>query len=89
MRLLLVEDDEMIAAAMQDGLRQSGYTVDWARDGREAELAHQPVRARGVDARHPPRERRKRRDRQHARCEEQPHRVGHAFPTILGRASDT
>jgi two-component system response regulator QseB len=39
MRLLLVEDDEMIAAAMQDGLRQSGYTVDWARDGREAELA--------------------------------------------------
>jgi DNA-binding response OmpR family regulator len=29
----------MIAAAMQDGLRQSGYTVDWARDGREAELA--------------------------------------------------
>jgi two-component system response regulator QseB len=39
MRLLLVEDDEMIAAAMQDGLRQSGYTVDWARDGREAEVA--------------------------------------------------
>ena len=39
MRLLLVEDDEMIAAAMQDGLRQAGYTVDWARDGREAELA--------------------------------------------------
>ncbi len=39
MRLLLVEDDEMIAAAMQDGLRQSGYTVDRARDGREAELA--------------------------------------------------
>jgi two-component system, OmpR family, response regulator len=38
MRLLLVEDDEMIAAAMQDGLRQAGYTVDWARDGREAEL---------------------------------------------------
>ncbi len=39
MRLLLVEDDEMIAAAMQDGLRQGGYSVDWARDGREAELA--------------------------------------------------
>ena len=39
MRLLLVEDDEMIAVAMQDGLRQAGYTVDWARDGREAELA--------------------------------------------------
>jgi two-component system, OmpR family, response regulator QseB len=39
MRLLLIEDDEMIAAAMQDGLRQGGYGVDWARDGREAELA--------------------------------------------------
>jgi two-component system response regulator QseB len=38
MRVLLVEDDEMIAAAMQDGLRQAGYTVDWAHDGREAEL---------------------------------------------------
>lgn len=39
MRLLLVEDDAMIGAAARDGLRQDGFTVDWARDGREAELA--------------------------------------------------
>ena len=39
MRLLLVEDDPMIGAAAQQGLRQEGHTVDWARDGREAELA--------------------------------------------------
>lgn len=39
MRLLLVEDDDMIAAGMGDGLRRAGYTVDWARDGVEAELA--------------------------------------------------
>jgi two-component system response regulator QseB len=39
MRLLLVEDDEMIAAGMSEGLRRAGYTVDQARDGREAELA--------------------------------------------------
>lgn len=39
MRLLLVEDDPMIGAGVQQGLRQEGYAVDWARDGREAELA--------------------------------------------------
>ena len=39
MRLLLVEDDSMIGAAAQQGLRQEGHTVDWVRDGREAELA--------------------------------------------------
>ena len=39
MRLLLVEDDPMIGAAAQQGLRQEGHTVDWTRDGREAELA--------------------------------------------------
>ena len=39
MRLLLVEDDSMIGAAAQQGLRAEGHTVDWARDGREAELA--------------------------------------------------
>ena len=38
MRLLLVEDDSMIGAAAQQGLRQEGHTVDWVRDGREAEL---------------------------------------------------
>ena len=39
MRLLLVEDDSMIGAAAQQGLRQDGHAVDWVRDGREAELA--------------------------------------------------
>ena len=39
MRLLLVEDDSMIGAAAQQGLRQEGHTVDWVRDGKEAELA--------------------------------------------------
>ena len=39
MRLLLVEDDPMIGAAVQSGLRQEGYTVDWVRDGAAAELA--------------------------------------------------
>ena len=39
MRLLLVEDDSMIGAAAKQGLRQEGHTVDWVRDGREAELA--------------------------------------------------
>ncbi|MGZ5034469.1 MAG: response regulator [Usitatibacter sp.] len=39
MRLLLVEDDSMIGAAAQQGLRQEGYAVDWVRDGRHAEIA--------------------------------------------------
>jgi two-component system, OmpR family, response regulator QseB len=39
MRLLLVEDDSMIGAAAQQGLRSEGHTVDWVRDGREAALA--------------------------------------------------
>ena len=39
MRLLLVEDDPMIGAGVQSGLRQEGYTVDWVRDGAAADLA--------------------------------------------------
>ena len=39
MRLLLVEDDSMIGAAVEEGLRREGHTVDWVRDGREAEVA--------------------------------------------------
>ena len=39
MRLLLVEDDPMIGAGVQSGLRQEGNTVDWVRDGKAAELA--------------------------------------------------
>jgi len=36
LRLLLVEDDELLGSAVQAGLEQSGYTVDWLRDGRLA-----------------------------------------------------
>ena len=39
MRLLLVEDDPMIGASVQKGLRQDGFAVDWVRDGPTAELA--------------------------------------------------
>ncbi len=39
MRLLLVEDDPMIGASVQRGLRQEGHTVDWVRDGVSAEAA--------------------------------------------------
>jgi hypothetical protein len=39
MRLLLVEDDPMIGESVPQGLRQDGFAVDWARDGKDAELA--------------------------------------------------
>ena len=37
MRLLLVEDDAMIAEAIRSGLRRDGFVVDWVRDGEVAE----------------------------------------------------
>ena len=39
MRLLLAEDDPMIGGAVQRGLRQDGYAVDWVRDGGAAAAA--------------------------------------------------
>lgn len=39
MRLLLVEDDQMIGKSIRQGLRQDGFSVDWVRDGVAAELA--------------------------------------------------
>lgn len=39
MRILLVEDDNSLGDGIRAGLRQSGYTVDWCRDGRAAQLA--------------------------------------------------
>jgi two-component system response regulator QseB len=36
-RLLLVEDDAMIAEAIRSGLRRDGFVVDWVRDGEVAE----------------------------------------------------
>lgn len=39
MRLLLVEDDRMIAEPVLDAMRRAGYAIDWAQDGRAAELS--------------------------------------------------
>lgn len=39
MRVLLVEDDPMVGDASRLGLLAAGFTVDWVRDGRAAELA--------------------------------------------------
>jgi two-component system response regulator QseB len=39
MRVLLVEDDPMIGASIQQGLRQDGWTVDWLQDGTAVDVA--------------------------------------------------
>lgn len=39
MRVLVVEDDALLGDAIQAGLRQSGYAVDWMKDGAAAEQA--------------------------------------------------
>ena len=39
MRILLVEDDKLLGDGVQAGLAQSGFNVDWVRDGIAAELA--------------------------------------------------
>lgn len=39
MRILLVEDDRLLGDAVQAGLRQAGYLVEWITDGAAAELA--------------------------------------------------
>lgn len=39
MRLLLVEDDPMIGASVQNGLRHEAHSVDWVRDALAGELA--------------------------------------------------
>jgi two-component system response regulator QseB len=36
MRVLLAEDDTMIAQGLQTALRQNGFAVDWMQDGRSA-----------------------------------------------------
>jgi len=35
-RILLVEDDDLLGEAVRDGLRQEGYVVDWVQDGAAA-----------------------------------------------------
>lgn len=39
MRLLLVEDDELLGDGLKAGLALSGYTVEWLKDGRSADAA--------------------------------------------------
>lgn len=39
MRILLVEDDELLGDGLQAGLRHCGFTADWLRDGASARVA--------------------------------------------------
>ena len=39
MRILVVEDDALLGDAIQAGLKQAGYAVDWLRDGVTADQA--------------------------------------------------
>jgi DNA-binding response OmpR family regulator len=41
MRVLIVEDDEMIGESLVRGLGDEGYAVDWVRDGEQAQAALQ------------------------------------------------
>jgi two-component system OmpR family response regulator/two-component system response regulator QseB len=41
MRILLVEDDQQLGDGLTIGLRQSGFAVDWLKDGHSADLALQ------------------------------------------------
>ncbi len=41
MRILLVEDDPQLGDGLTVGLRQTGFAVDWLRDGHSANLALQ------------------------------------------------
>ena len=51
MRVLIVEDDALLGDAIQAGLKQSGYAVDWMKDGVSAEqaLATEPYAAVVLD----------------------------------------
>ncbi len=46
MRVLLVEDDRMIGAAVEQGLKDATYAVDWVRDG---EMALMSVETQSYD----------------------------------------
>jgi len=51
MRILVVEDDALLGDAIQAGLKQAGYAVDWIKDGIAAEqaLATEPYAAVVLD----------------------------------------
>jgi two-component system response regulator QseB len=44
MRILLIEDDDMIGASLVRGLRDDGYAVDWVRDAASAATALRDAR---------------------------------------------
>jgi len=48
LRILLVEDDEMLGEATHTGLRQDGHAVDWVRDGEQAKSALHAVEYEAV-----------------------------------------
>lgn len=39
MRILVIEDDSLLGDAIQAGLKQAGYVVDWMKDGMSADQA--------------------------------------------------
>ena len=51
MRILLAEDDTLLGDGLRAGLRQSGFQVDWVRDGAaaEREVRAQPYAAAVLD----------------------------------------
>lgn len=51
MRILVVEDDALLGDAIQAGLKQAGYAVDWMKDGVAADqaLATEPYAAAVLD----------------------------------------
>ncbi len=51
MRILVVEDDALLGDAIQAGLRQAGYAVDWMKDGTAADqaLSTEPYAAAVLD----------------------------------------
>ncbi|MFZ2652055.1 MAG: winged helix-turn-helix domain-containing protein [Burkholderiaceae bacterium] len=51
MRILLAEDDLLLGDALQAGLRERGFLIDWVRDGNAAqrELRGQPYAAAVLD----------------------------------------
>lgn len=51
MRVLVIEDDVLLGDAIQAGLKQSGYAVDWMKDGVSADqaLSTEPYAAAVLD----------------------------------------
>ncbi|MEP6657335.1 MAG: response regulator [Betaproteobacteria bacterium] len=39
MRILIAEDDSVLADGLQRTMRKSGYAVDWVKNGSEADAA--------------------------------------------------